>query len=130
MPRSKALPGPSRLSQILKSHVAEPEVAFLSACSTAKSYDPRLADESIHIASSFQQIGFQNVIGTLWNSEDRTCLKVAEVFYMELLSDLESHDNWNDKWKVADALHLAIKSVRDNHLDFPLMWAPYVMFGG
>ncbi|CZR68682.1 uncharacterized protein PAC_18581 [Phialocephala subalpina] len=41
------------------------QIAYLSACSTAQSPDLDLANEMIHIASTFQLMGFSHVIGTL-----------------------------------------------------------------
>lgn len=38
------------------------QIAYLSACSTAQNAAPRLINETIHIASTFQLIGFAHVI--------------------------------------------------------------------
>ena len=55
-------------------------LAYLSACSTAQSTSPTLADEVTHIVSSFHIAGFVNVIGTLWPSQDVACQKMAVDF--------------------------------------------------
>ncbi len=41
------------------------QVAYLSACSTAKIDAQSLIDESIHLASTFQLVGFRHVIETM-----------------------------------------------------------------
>ena len=55
-------------------------LAFLSACNTA---DVRgdIPDEAVHLASAFQLIGFEHVIGTAWPVPDHTALAVTERFY-------------------------------------------------
>ena len=59
-------------------------LAFLSACSTAKSNSSKLVGEVTHIVSSFHIAGFSHVIGTLWESEDPACQRMAVDFYAEL----------------------------------------------
>ena len=59
-------------------------LAYLSACSTAESTSPELADEVTHIVSSFHIAGFVHVIGALWPSFDEACQKMAVAFYSEL----------------------------------------------
>ena len=41
------------------------QIVYLSACSTAEVGVMNLADESVHLASSFQLVGFRHVIRTL-----------------------------------------------------------------
>jgi CHAT domain-containing protein len=116
------------VQQILRTHAAEPDVAFLSACSTAHSHEKQLADESIHIASSFQLMGFRHVVGTLWTADDMTCQEIARKFYSHLLGD--DNDEWDGTWKVAEALHAATSSMQNREPKFPLLWAPFMTFGG
>jgi hypothetical protein len=52
------------------------ELAFLSACSTARP-SGRLADEAIHLASAFQLAGYRHVIGTLWPIGDWPAVEYA-----------------------------------------------------
>lgn len=119
---------PLTVSQILRNHAAEPDLAFLSACSTAHNRAAHLADESIHIANSFQQVGFRHVVGGLWTAEDEVCQKIARAFYVRLFEGEE--DEWDGASRVAEALHFAVSSVREEDCDFPLLWAPFVVFGG
>ncbi|KAF9046241.1 CHAT domain-containing protein [Panaeolus papilionaceus] len=119
--------GRLRVGDIVRAHAAEPDVAFLSACSTAETQDVRLADESIHIASGFLMVGFKHVVGTLWQAPDKICMKVAELFYRRLLCD-EGVD-WDGRWKVAEALHAATTEAQNRLPGSPLGWGPFVAFG-
>jgi CHAT domain-containing protein len=119
----------SRLSveQIIRKNAASAQIAYLSACSTAQFNGSRLDDERIHIASSFQLAGFTHVIGTLWETEDETCRELAGAFYGIVLGEGEG---WSGTWKVGRALHCAVESVRRRDRELPLLWAPFVCFGG
>lgn len=103
--------------QILRMHAAEADLAFLSACSTAEGHNEQLADELIHIASSFQLVGFKHVIGTLWTTDDATCREIAREFSSQLLEGNE--DEWDGTWKVAEASHAAISCMRNRESIFP-----------
>ena len=72
-------------------------IAYLSACSTANSPGTELADEVTHIVSSFHIAGFSHVIGTLWQSEDEACNKIAVDFY----SRLSETDNVAESYRYA-----------------------------
>lgn len=56
------------------------QVAYLSACCTAANASDAWADESIHIASSFQLAGFSHVLGTMWESDDTASRDVSGEF--------------------------------------------------
>lgn len=60
------------------------QIAFLAACSTAEVANLKLADESIHLASAFQLMGFPHVIGTMWRVDDKATGEVAREFYNQL----------------------------------------------
>ncbi|PPQ63607.1 hypothetical protein CVT24_004467 [Panaeolus cyanescens] len=115
------------VGDILKAHAAEPDIAFLSACSTAETQNMKLLDESIHIASSFLMVGFKHVVGTLWEAPDNICTKVAELFYRRLLCD--EGEEWDGRWKVAEALHAATLEAQKRYAGSPLAWGPFVTFG-
>ncbi|KAF8461517.1 CHAT domain-containing protein [Kalaharituber pfeilii] len=109
-------------------------LAYLSACSSASNRCDGLDDESLHIAGVFQAAGFNNVVGTLWNSQDGVCIKVAISFYKYLFEI----DKMNEKGKgtgrklgCADALHLAVEDVRNQneYWQAPYYWAPFVHWG-
>ncbi|KAE9363030.1 hypothetical protein N431DRAFT_489968 [Stipitochalara longipes BDJ] len=102
------------------------QIAYLSACSTAEIAVHTLVDESIHLASSFQLIGFRHVIGTLWGAWDKTAGKVAQTFYQYLLQEDEMTD-----LIIARALHEAITYARSQpgeSCDI-LKWAPFIHVG-
>ena len=67
-----------------------------------------LADEGIHLASSFQLIGFRHIIGTLWGVDDAAAVEIAKNFY-------EALPLFNEKGSlsVARALHHAVSSFKD-----------------
>jgi TPR repeat protein len=106
------------------------QVAYLSACSTAEIGARNLIDESIHLASTFQLIGFRHVIGTLWSVDDDTAVEVATIFYKELFRDRE------EKRIISNVLHHALLSWRrdPSRQDMSVeqqvrFWAPFVHFG-
>ncbi|PPR06929.1 hypothetical protein CVT26_004117 [Gymnopilus dilepis] len=119
--------GALSVEKILKTHSAAPDVAFLSACSTAESHDARVVDESIHIASAFMMVGFKHIIGTLWEGSDKACMVISNRFYAKLFE--EDEQSWDGSWKVALALHHAVRQVQGLHPKYPLLWAPFVAFG-
>lgn len=52
-------------------------LAYLSACSTGRSEADDLLDEGLHLMSACQLVGFQHVIGSLWEVSDEGCVDVA-----------------------------------------------------
>ena len=103
----------------LKLATAAARLAYLSACSTARSTSSDLADEVTHIVSSFHIAGFISVVGTLWPAEDEACHKMAADFY----STLSKTDN------VAASYHNAILALMKQKPSQPLYWAPFIHFG-
>jgi tetratricopeptide (TPR) repeat protein len=95
------------------------ELAFLSACATARA-GAKLPDEAIHLASAFQIAGFRQVVATLWPVPDEAALTVAEDFYCGLL------DAPRD---AAAALHGATCRMRDAAPRQPSLWAAHVHHG-
>ena len=94
-------------------------LAYLSACCTAQSTHPSLADEVTHIVSSFHIAGFAHVIGTLWPSEDVACQKMAVGFYSAL----------NKTDDVAVSYRTAIMGLMREKPAQPMYWAPFIHFG-
>ncbi|MFI2663535.1 CHAT domain-containing protein [Micromonospora carbonacea] len=94
------------------------ELAFLSACSTARP-GGRLADEVIHLASAFQMAGYRHVIGTLWPIGDQPAVDFAELVYPAIAAGGD----------IATAVHTATRTLRDRHPDDPLVWASHVHVG-
>lgn len=61
------LAGGERLtvSKLMQLNLSKANLAFLSACETAKG-DAEQPDETVHLAASMLFAGFRSVIGTLW----------------------------------------------------------------
>jgi hypothetical protein len=110
---------------IAQVRLTEPELAFLSACETART-GFRLADESIHLASAFQLAGYPHVIGTLWPIIDYTAAKIAGDFYARVNRQGSPNNQPRD---FAEALHGAVRSIRDSHHSSPSLWAAHVHVG-
>ncbi|RPA90780.1 hypothetical protein L873DRAFT_1820501 [Choiromyces venosus 120613-1] len=102
------------------------QLAYLSACSSAKNASTNLADEVIHLASAFQLAGFSHTLANLWETEDEASSEVARDFYNLLFQDRENVD---DHYRVAAAFHEAVKRVRDKRPNNYLGWAPFVHTG-
>ncbi|MBP5898009.1 CHAT domain-containing protein [Streptomyces scabiei] len=97
------------------------ELAYLSACSTA-GHGLRNPDESIHLASVFQLIGFRHVIASLWPLDDGSAATAARSFYRHLpAAPTADH--------AATALHRATCELRAVYPDRPDLWAPLVHGG-
>ncbi|MFE1437452.1 CHAT domain-containing protein [Streptomyces sp. NPDC058739] len=115
--------GPLSVTDIAEQDLSVAELAFLSACHTARGTSA-LADEAIHLAAAFQLSGFQHVVGTLWSLADGPAPGVTRDFYQALkASDQGTGDS-------ARALHDAVQRLRQDptHAS-PLNWACYVHVG-
>ena len=102
------------------------QIAFLSACSTAEVKASKLADEGLHLASAFQVAGFAHVIGALWSANDDVCVRVAEIFYTNLVKADQA--TYSDGF-VASALREAVLQVRSEYPGSPKLWAPFIHLG-
>jgi hypothetical protein len=105
------------------------QIAFLSACSTAENSSEELIDEVIHVASAFQLIGFPHVIGTLWSASDKAAIRVSGVFYECLIHRLKADNSHIRDVVVADALHQAVRTLRDGKRSDLISWAPFIHVG-
>jgi CHAT domain-containing protein len=85
-----------------------------------------LADEDLHLASSFQVAGFGHVIASMWPSNDAICAQVASIFYRDLMT--RSYIK-GDNRAVAAALHAAVKEIRLQNIERPYLWAQYIHSG-
>ncbi|RPA98136.1 TPR-like protein [Choiromyces venosus 120613-1] len=102
------------------------QLAYLSACSSAKNPSTILADEVIHLASAFQLAGFSHTLANLWETEDQASSEVARDFYNSLFQD---QGNVDDHYRVSAAFHKAVNKVRDKRPANYLGWAPFVHTG-
>nr|WP_239135221.1 CHAT domain-containing protein [Streptomyces sp. SID12488] len=124
---------PFTVASLIPVRLDHAQLAYLSACRTAAIDTVDLADEAIHLTSAFQLAGFPHVVGTLWEIDDQIAVTVAETFY----THLRTPDGTIDTSRAAQALHQAVRSVRDGHdlpggLDrtrTPFLWAAYLHAG-
>ncbi|KAM5380336.1 hypothetical protein ACJZ2D_003438 [Fusarium nematophilum] len=90
-----------------------PFLAFLSACLTGVNDLEHLVDEGIHLISAFQLVGFEHVIGTLWQVKDETCLAVADGVYADMVAKMEESVDVDEDAAVCGGLHKAVMAVRN-----------------
>jgi tetratricopeptide (TPR) repeat protein len=128
---------PSRSGLLLQDHVearltvarlapvrlTAARLAYLSACSTARSDSSELIDEAIHLTSAFQLAGFPHVVGTLWPIDDEIALTVAADFYTRLRA------TGLDAAKTAETLHHISRQLRDDEIATPSLWAAHLHAG-
>ncbi|KAJ6489364.1 CHAT domain-containing protein, partial [Mycena vulgaris] len=106
-------------------------LAFLSACETAKG-DFNIPDETIHLAASLLFAGFSGVVATMWTMRDSDGPKIANTFYEHLFRNCDptvDPPTLPDLTEAAEALHLAVSTLRkDSTIDFE-RWVPFVHYG-
>lgn len=100
-------------------------LAYLSACSTAAT-TPRLADESVHLTAAFQLAGYRQVIGTLWEVDDRAAARLADELYTDLTGDGSGPP---DTARTARALHRVVRSLRAAYPQRSDLWAAHIHVG-
>ncbi|MFI9760306.1 CHAT domain-containing protein [Streptomyces sp. NPDC051963] len=113
--------GTLTIPEISRLQLADAELAYLSACSTAHR-GWQHAEESIHLASAFQLAGFRHVIATLWPLADDIAATAAHAFYRALPPSPTAVD-------AAQALHQVAHALRDRHPTQPDLWAPLIHSG-
>ncbi|KAL2679008.1 hypothetical protein Neosp_009764 [[Neocosmospora] mangrovei] len=101
---------PLRVADLLdiNLHISSPFLAYLSACGTGQILDETFIDESIHLISACQLAGFRHVIGTLWDVDDKFCVKVASITYGVIEKSKMSDES------VSRGQHKASRELRDN----------------
>jgi len=97
----------------------------LAASITRINRNTRLVDEAIHLTSAFQLAGFRHVVGTLWEISDAVSVEVTDAFYTALRT--ESGDLATGR--SAEALHDAVRALRDRLPRTPSLWAAYLHAG-
>lgn len=111
------------ITEVASMRLDSAELAFLSACETARG-SIQLSDEAITIAAAFQLAGYRHVIGTLWSISDDLAPEIARHVYDRLPG--AGH---MDTAGTAAALDAAIRSVRGLPGIGPVLWAPYLHLG-
>jgi len=114
--------GELTLKEIMKQSLPHTELAFLSACQTAKG-DSQLPEEAIHLAAGMLNAGYGSVIGTMWSIRDDDAPIVAEKFYSYLIGEANGNSA-----KAAYALHNAVAHLRDSGYSFD-RWVPFIHLG-
>jgi CHAT domain-containing protein len=115
---------PLTLKEIMKQSFTHTELAFLSACQTAKG-DSELPEEAIHLAAGMLMAGYGSVVGTMWSIRDDDGPIIAEKFYKYLIDEAGG-----DSGKAAYALHDAVAHLRDvrGETNFA-SWVPFIHLG-
>ncbi|MBP2330763.1 CHAT domain-containing protein [Kibdelosporangium banguiense] len=116
--------GPLDVATIARMRLENAELAYLSACATARG-GVRFANEAVHIASAFQLAGFSQVIATLWEINDGVAAAAAAGVHQELSSALTEQT----RLPGAVALHKITRQMRDAWPSTPSAWAGYVHAG-
>ncbi|MEU7530926.1 CHAT domain-containing protein [Saccharothrix sp. NPDC042600] len=110
--------GPLTVADIGGLRLVDAELAYLSACSTART-GRSAPDEVITLASAFQLAGFRHVVGALWPIQDAVAARAAAGFHRRVHAGAHP----------AVALHEVLRELR---AEFPLaasQWAGYVHVG-
>jgi CHAT domain len=116
--------GPLTIAEIGRLRLDTAELAYLSACATARG-NTAFANEALHIASAFQLAGYAQAVGTLWPVSDRVAARVARHFYRELTDATHAVD----RLPAAVALHQVTRRLRATAPTQPWLWAGYVHSG-
>ncbi|MDT3399031.1 CHAT domain-containing protein [Streptomyces sp. B1866] len=110
---------PLTVADIARLDLRGAELAFLSACSTARA-SVRLTDEAIHLASALQLAGYRHVIATLWPILDKVAVGITDEFYAAVGGDPQG---------VAGALHGVVRGLRARFPGMPSVWASHIHVG-
>jgi tetratricopeptide (TPR) repeat protein len=111
------------IRQLSTLHLRHAEWVFLSACSTYQGA-PGIPDEGITLGTTFQNVGFGQVIATLWPISDNHSLAMVAGIYDRVTSrGVIVQEPWDDG---AYALRDTAREIRDQHPDQPYMWAPFI----
>ncbi|MFC8078975.1 CHAT domain-containing protein [Streptomyces sp. NPDC057307] len=109
--------GPLRLADLAKLRLENAELAFLSACESARgSFE--LPDEIAHLAGALHMAGFQHSFAAQWFVDDAYNAELADDVYEALASGTEP----------SAALHEAVRRLRER-ADRPLVWATFTHTG-
>ena len=116
-----------RLVDIVSKHLPTAELAFLSACHSARG-DAAAYDEAIHLAAGMQFAGYRGVIGTMWSMGDEDGPVVARAFYSHMVRKREDEGGRMDYRDAAEALGKATRALR--RAGVPLeRWICFVHYG-
>ncbi len=111
---------PLTVVDIARERLDDAELAFLSACATART-GAGLPDEAIQLAAAFQLAGYRHVIATLWPIGDEVALGLATDVYKKLeAAPVDA---------AALVLHDAVRRARALDATRPSTWAAHLHSG-
>ena len=113
------------LIKLIPAQCPDAELAFLSACHSAKGNVVGTPDEVVHLAAAMQFCGFRSVVGTLWAMEGVDGCNVTKDFYQHMFRIPGAAPDFRDS---AEALYLAIKAMRRSGLGMD-RWVKFVHVG-
>ncbi|KAG8942254.1 hypothetical protein FRC03_003473 [Tulasnella sp. 419] len=127
---------PLTLMDIMQARLPNAQYAFLSACHSAAG-DTDKPDETIHLAAALQFSGFRSVIGTMYAMADEDGPALAEQVYKHMFRRVGKGKGKEGKDEMvvdfrdaAEALHTAVKALREREEGFPLeRWINFVHIG-
>ncbi|KAB5588261.1 Protein kinase rad3 [Ceratobasidium theobromae] len=112
------------IEKLLKLKFEPKDLAFLSACYTAKGH-PQMPNEALHLALTMMLLGFRSVVASMWALSDECAPIVTASFYNRVIKNGKV-----DLTKVASALHFALHELRANVGEHMLLqWCPIIHFG-
>jgi CHAT domain-containing protein len=109
----------------MRLHLADAELAYLSACSTTDT-SPVLTDEAGHLTAAVHLAGYRHVIGTLWPINDTAAARIATDVYTHRTNDGTQPARTEDS---AHALAEATRDLRDDNPTLPTRWAAHLHLG-
>ena len=116
---SDHLEQPLNVLDLMRLDLTGAELAFLSACATARAA-PDLPDEAIQLAAGFQLAGYRHVIATLWPISDAPAVRITRDLYQGLTTAAAD---------PAVALHAATRRCRNLSPRRPTAWAAHTHNG-
>ncbi|MEV6423497.1 CHAT domain-containing protein [Streptomyces sp. NPDC051662] len=116
--------GPVTVSDLASCYASSPDLAFLSACETARGV-ALLPDEPLHLAGAMQLAGFRHVIAAQWAVRDIVSPDLTRTVYQRLTLK----PGRLDATHAAEALHTAVAKLRRESPDRPTVWATYLHVG-
>ncbi|MEV0640998.1 CHAT domain-containing protein [Streptomyces sp. NPDC050619] len=116
---------PLTVEQISAMDLPGADLAYLSACSTSFTHLATV-DEAVHITGAFQLAGYRHVIGTLWSVNDATSAEITRATYAGLTHGGSTAPHTESS---AQALHGAVRDLRDRYPASPSLWAGHIHVG-
>jgi len=108
----------------MKQSFSHTELAFLSACQTAKG-DKNVPEEAVHLAAGMLRAGYGSIVATMWSIGDDDGPIVAEKFYTYLTVEASGYST-----RAAYALHDAVAHLRDARGERNFVsWVPFIHVG-